>query len=134
VPAIGFLRSSPGNPGKRRIGREPQPSQGSTVPPPPPYLSGLAATEWKRLAPELFYTGLLTRIDETMLAVYCAHYATWRTAMQVYDELGEDAPERHVLERIERKAAADMVAAGKQFGLTPLSRGRLGVVRGHVGH
>jgi P27 family predicted phage terminase small subunit len=97
------------------------------VPPPPEYLNELAATEWRRLAPESFCTGLLTRIDETMLATYCTHYSHWRTAMHVYDSFPEDAPERKVLAKIEREAGHNMLAAARQFGMTPLSKSRLGI-------
>jgi P27 family predicted phage terminase small subunit len=90
-------------------------------------LSGYARDEWIRIAGELQCIGLLTAIDETMFAVYCSAYSHWRTAGEVFARFAADAPEREVLARIERDAGRSMLAAAKQFGMTALSRSRLGI-------
>jgi P27 family predicted phage terminase small subunit len=97
------------------------------VPPPPEYLSGYAREEWLRVSPWLYRLGLLTVLDETLLAVYCDAYATWRTATEALETFGSDAPERKPLTAIERNAARDMVRVARQFGMTTLGRHQLGL-------
>ena len=62
-PPVPFpLKVLRGNPGKRPMKREPQPEQHADVPEPPAFITGYAADEWWRSAPELHRLGLLTRI------------------------------------------------------------------------
>jgi len=52
---------------------EPKPAVG--VPEPPPHLNGHSLAEWHRLAPMLADAGVLTVVDEAVLAVYCSAHA-----------------------------------------------------------
>jgi hypothetical protein len=57
------LRLIRGNPSKRPILPEPEPTLPSVPPEPPPYLTGHGAGEWRRLAPGLHRLGLLSVLD-----------------------------------------------------------------------
>lgn len=68
-PPVPFpLKLLRGNPGKRPMRPEPQPQIAADVPEPPSFITGYAADEWWRTAPELHRLGLLTRIDVPALA------------------------------------------------------------------
>jgi phage terminase small subunit len=73
IPTV--LKLIRGNPGKERLPQgEAEPQRPDDIPPPPPFLTGHAADEWRRLAPELYYLKLLTAIDTNTLAAYCQAY------------------------------------------------------------
>ena len=123
------LRLLRGNPGKRPLRPEPQPARPAQCPEPPPFVTGYAADEWRRVAPELHRLELLTVIDIAALAAYCMAYARWRTAEEVLARLAQCDGEKHV-RRISRGAAADMVRFVREFGMTPIERSRLGAIGG----
>jgi phage terminase small subunit len=79
------LRLIQGNPGKRRLPKEPQPEIAKTCPEPPLFVTGEAADEWKRLAPELFRLGLLTQVDLGAFAIYCTTFARWKLAEKLLE-------------------------------------------------
>ena len=96
-PPVPFpLKALRGNPGKRPMRPEPQPEIAADVPEPPAFITGYAADEWWKTAPELHRLGLLTRIDVPALAAYCHAFGQWRMAAEV---AGEDAGERSDHER-----------------------------------
>ena len=68
-----------GNPGKKRIRKEPEPPE-SGVPSPPPHLDAYGVEEWLRVADGLHAMGVLTGIDQQTLAAYCGAYSRWRHA------------------------------------------------------
>jgi P27 family predicted phage terminase small subunit len=125
------LRLLRGNPGRRPIPREPQPKSAPKCPEPPEYVTGLAAAEWRRIAPELHRLGLLTVLDQTVFAVYCVSYGRWRAAEEllaaepVVVRGCEGSPVQNPLCRIAREAARDLLRAGAEFGLTPSARARI---------
>src|SRR4051812_43814160 len=86
------LRVMRGNPGKRRIGVEPEPEIAESVPEPPSFLTSYAADEWWRVAGELHRLGLLTVVDVGPFAAYCSAYQTWRTAVETYDAMAASNP------------------------------------------
>jgi P27 family predicted phage terminase small subunit len=128
-----------GNPGKRRIGREPELLIPENVPEPPPFITGYACDEWWRVAPELHRFGLLTIGDVMLFAVYCAAYARWRTAEEVLAEMAKrdavasglliqrtsGSAAQNPLIRIAANAAAEMVRFAGHFGMTPAARVRI---------
>jgi len=70
------LKELEGNPGKRTLpASEPEPQP--ALPSCPSFIKEAGRKEWKRIAPELFQLGLLTRIDRAALAAYCSSYALW---------------------------------------------------------
>ena len=83
-----------GNPGKRPLRPEPEPTREPQCPDPPLFVVGYAADESWRVAPELHRLGLLTFVDTAVLAAYCQSYSRWRTAEEVLASMAEkDSPE-----------------------------------------
>jgi P27 family predicted phage terminase small subunit len=141
-PPVPFpLKVLRGNPGKRPLPNEPQPSRPPTCPDPPPFITGYAADEWWTVAPELHALGLLTRIDVPALAAYCASYAGWRQASESLARMAANDPitngqmiktkygeaVQNPLVSIARKHAADLVRYASEFGIGPLARTRISV-------
>jgi P27 family predicted phage terminase small subunit len=139
-PPVPFpLKVLRGNPGKRPMKPEPQPEIPADVPEPPAFITGYAADEWWRTAPELHRLGLLSRIDVPSLAAYCHAYGQWRLAAEAFARMAANDPvmngqliktkygdaAMNPLVSIARKHAADMVRYGSEFGLTALARSRL---------
>ena len=139
-PPVPFpLKVLRGNPGKRPMKPEPQPEQQPDVPEPPPFITGYAADEWWRTAPELHRLGLLTRIDVPALAAYCHAFGQWRMAAESLAKMQANDPimngmiiktkygdaAMNPLVSIARKHAADVIRYASEFGLTPVARTRL---------
>jgi P27 family predicted phage terminase small subunit len=127
-----------GNPGKRPLRPEPEPDRGSQCPEPPEFLSSDAVTEWRKVAPELHRSRMLTAFDVMPLAAYCAAFSRWkaaeeelareaaqdpRKALTVTDAKGVMRP--NPLLRLSRAAAAEMVKIAGQFGMSPAARSRI---------
>src|SRR5262245_20729473 len=73
------MRRLRGNPGKRPLPvGEPKPSP--DLPVPPAFLGDLARFEWERVVYELHRIGIVTGVDQTVLAAYCTVYQLWREA------------------------------------------------------
>ena len=111
---------------------EPQPQRLDSAPEPPDFLSLEAATEWRRLAPELIRLGLLTGLDLAVFSAYCAAWGRWAEAERLIAEVGtltvtsargHETP--HPLLRLSSAAANDALRFGSEFGLTPCSLARL---------
>jgi P27 family predicted phage terminase small subunit len=145
-PQPTYLRLLRGNPSRRPINpREPQSRQTEAPPDAPDYLSGYAADEWYRIAPELHRLGLLTVLDVPALAIYCQAYGRWRTAEELIAGIANrgdatrgllikgpygDARENPLL-RISRHAADQMLTVAGHFGMTPSARARISAGVGH---
>ncbi|HEY1190440.1 MAG TPA: phage terminase small subunit P27 family [Gemmata sp.] len=137
-PALKLLA---GNPGKR-------PVQGGAktgrirkgAPARPPELTGEAAAEWDRLAPELDAAGLLAVTDRGILAAYCLAVADMLAARDAINREGriittpvqtsrgevighkhQEHPAARMLERASSRI--DKLAAA--LGLSPAARSRL---------
>jgi P27 family predicted phage terminase small subunit len=139
-PPVPFpLKVLRGNPGKRPMRPEPQPEQAIDVPEPPPFITGYAADEWWKTAPELHRLGLLTRIDVPALAAYCHAFGQWRMAAESLAKMQANDPimngmiiktkygdaAMNPLVSIARKHASDVIRYAAEFGLTPVARTRL---------
>ncbi|MGB7723572.1 MAG: phage terminase small subunit P27 family [Bryobacteraceae bacterium] len=122
--------------GRRRLGSEPQPPAGAVC---PEWLSGAARTEWERVAPILESLGLLTKLDTTALAGYCACYAEWCRAQEFVQQNGQvltlrddKGAVRSVVAAPEVGIAVRMLDKIRQFagefGMTPSARGRIEVI------
>src|SRR5262245_44167589 len=104
--------------------------------PAPDHLTGDARAEWERIAPELAKVGLLTRIDQTALALYCEFYADWRDASKRC-ATDADGRERKVISQrsgnivenpyyaIKRRSAEMMHKFLTAFGMTPVARSNI---------
>jgi P27 family predicted phage terminase small subunit len=139
-PPVPFpLKVLRGNPGKRPMRPEPQPEIAADVPEPPAFITGYAADEWHRTAPELHRLGLLTRIDVPALAAYCHAFGQWRMAAESLAKMQANDPmmngmiiktkygdaAMNPLVSIARKHASDVIRYAAEFGLTPIARTRL---------
>ena len=118
-----------GNPGKRALNdREPEPGGRATC---PRWLSDEARREWRRLAGELQRLGLLTTVDRSAMAAYCAAYARWVEAeralktggMVVMTSNGNEIQSPWL--SIANKAIEQMVKLAAEFGMTPAARTRI---------
>jgi P27 family predicted phage terminase small subunit len=74
------LKLIKGNPGRRPLRPEPEPAVEAKCPDPPAFVTGYAADEYWRVAPELHRLNLLSVLDVMPLAAYCVAYSRWRTA------------------------------------------------------
>jgi phage terminase small subunit len=72
---------------RRPIQNVPRPQQESDLTC-PDFLSEVAKEEWQRVTGELTRLGLLTILDRSMLAAYCAIYDTWRAAVETLEKEG----------------------------------------------
>jgi P27 family predicted phage terminase small subunit len=139
-PTPTHLKLLRGNPGKRALPiNEPMPLIPPAAPEPPAFVTGYAAEEWRRVAPELHRLGLLTKVDTTMLAAYCMAYARWHTAEEVLARMADrdehtrallitatdGTAKRNPLAKVAADATKDMLAFASQFGMTPASRTRI---------
>lgn len=129
-----------GEPNKDRINyNEPQPEGTTTV---PRWLNRQAKTEWKRIVPELYRLGLLTKIDRSSLAAYCQAYGRW---VQVENKINAlikkqaegDEANAYLLKTqagniiispllsVANRCLDQMKTFLVEFGMTPISRTRL---------
>ena len=130
-PKPSGLKLIDGNPGKRPIGREPQPP--ASQPSCPAHLSPSGKAEWKRLAQSLNRIGLLSQIDRGALAAYCQAYGRWVEAERKLKETPVllKTPAGYVQQSpwlsIANKQLELMARYMAELGLTPTSRSRLAV-------
>ena len=138
-PTPTYLRLLRGNPSKRAVRPEPQPTQTPETPDPPPFIVGYAADEWWRCGPQLHHLGLLTPSDVMPFAAYCQAYARWRTAEELLagmaerdpvtgallDKSADGTPRQNPLVRVARNAASDMLRYASEFGMTPAARAHI---------
>ena len=132
------LKVLEGNPGKRRIKKEPKPPD--DLPVPPPHLDAYALEEWDRVANGLVVMGIIAGIDQAALAAYCMAYSRWRHAEDEIAKLREKGEINALVLKtvsgnwiqqpligISNKAAGDMVRYASEFGMTPSARARLAI-------
>jgi P27 family predicted phage terminase small subunit len=133
------LRALRGNPTGEPIRPEPLPELPTEPPPPPAFLSQVAAQEWERIVREMYSLRLVTSYDLNVLASYCSAFARWLDAELGLQEAKAADPEHrgllvrattgnlmpHPLIRVASAASHEMLNYAKQFGLTPLSRARI---------
>jgi len=109
-----------------RLG-EPQPAP--DLPDPPAFLGDIARFEWERVAYELHRIGILTSVDQTVLAAYCAVYERWVTAekgittLTIIGSMGSLITHPNIT--IAHKALDSMYKYMQDLGLTPSARVKL---------
>lgn len=111
-----------------------EPKPDLALPPVPPELCDDAKLEWGRVSIELYKLGLLTSIDRSALAAYCAAWGRFVRAERMLRTLGDGRADGlltktakgeiipNPLVRIARQAAQAVIAYGNEFGLSPSSR------------
>ena len=131
-PKSAHLKLVDGNRSKRPINKaEPKPEAG--ISDPPDVLNAEAKEEWRRVTPLLLKAGVLTTIDRSALAAYCASFARWQAAerqLASSDLVIRTARGGHVanpLLRIAAKAQSGTVKFATEFGMSPASRTRVRV-------
>ena len=130
-PKPAELRLLEGKRGHRPIPKTVKPKKNKKIPEPPDWLCKYAKSEWKRVVPELYNLGLLTKIDTTALEAYCQCYARWREAEEqlkvecTKTDSGYESPSAYI--NIANKYSKEMRAYLTEFGMTPSSRSRIGV-------
>lgn len=139
-PTPTYLKLLRGNPGQRALNRnEPKPAIPDQPPAAPPFLSGYALEEWRRISVEAHRLVLLTGVDVMPMAAYCDAYERWRTARETVAAMAERDPVMHglivrtqsggaaanPLVWIAANAARDMVRYAAEFGMSPAARSRI---------
>jgi len=130
-PTPTHLRLLKGNPARRPLPEgEPQPD--AVVPEKPDWLNAAAAEEWDRIVPQLLALGLLTDLDRAVLVKYCQ---AWAAVVELEREIeengwwvptGEGGRRRNPAAASLREAWERLQSAASEFGMTPVSRSRLG--------
>lgn len=132
------LRIIEGNRSKRPLPEnEPKPAPVIDIPKPPSWLNRYAKKEWKRLAPELVRTGVLTKADVASFTMLCQAYGKWEYYERDTEKHGdtcfytnkygaENEVERPQA-KLAQKAHERYKALCTEFGLTPASRPRIEV-------
>src|SRR5262249_28664002 len=85
APKPTAMKISEGNPGKRRIGTD-EPEFEATIPPIPSHLDKEAKREWRRIAPILLRSQVLTEADYMALANLCQAWATLKRLQTLLNE------------------------------------------------
>ena len=131
------LKLLQGNPGHQSLqDNAPKPKEG--IGPCPKWLSKAAKAEWGRLVKELEGVGMLARVDRDSLAAYCVCLVQWRECMAFIELNGKVIVFRNDKGEIKYTQTApqavfamklldQLKSIGSEFGLSPLSRGRLSV-------
>jgi P27 family predicted phage terminase small subunit len=141
-PKPAVVRRKDGNPGKRpivdeaRIGAE---ITSTNVPEPPAHLPAEAAVVWREIVPEVAEVGLARTIDLPVLESLCVHVAIARKALDMISANGvldvdglvavteKGVPVVSPWHRIYRDSWRDALSIAEHYGLTPISRTRLGI-------
>lgn len=137
-PKPTVLKLVTNNAGKRPLNAaEPMPASRTLQPP-----AGLlpeAREEWDRVADDLVASGLVTVADLASLAIYCTAYGRWVQAERLLAVLAKanpltegltvETPNGAVIQNpllgIRNKAAADLMKAAAELGMTPSARSRV---------
>jgi P27 family predicted phage terminase small subunit len=98
-------------------------------------LSPDAAAHWPTVAEQLEAAGVLTRLDQSALALYCEVFARWRRATDhvvehgpvIVSPSGLSTRSPHLV--IADRAFEQMVKLLTEFAMTPSSRSRVSKVR-----
>jgi P27 family predicted phage terminase small subunit len=129
-PKATVLKLVTGNPGGRALNLK-EPKIAPSIPKPPEFLGEIAIKEWQRLAPLLYKMQVLTEVDSTTLAAYCAAYETfYRAELELRDvklvvKSGNGSLYQHPLVGIRNTAAKDMKVYAAEFGMTPSARSKI---------
>jgi P27 family predicted phage terminase small subunit len=126
-----------GNPGKRPINKN-EPKPDGMMPSCPKWLSKGARIHWRRLAPQLFNMGVLTRLDGEALGAFCDCLERYVEAVEFLEKNGSVIVVRNDKGEFKFTQAApqvgiaakmldQMTRIGSEFGWSPASRARLSV-------
>lgn len=97
----------------------------------PEFLDDEGKSEWNRLVPVLIEQGVLAKADRAALAILCDAWSDYQHAKLMVQREGDTvigAKGNPVLSpwvRIRNSAADRLLKVGREFGITPASRGRV---------
>lgn len=109
------------------------------MPKPPTWLSKRGRKCWREIAPWLHQNGLLTRLDQTALALLCEPLADYLAAREIVDEAAAEKGTRfvtttdkgniiqHPAVGVMNKAWEKVVKLLREFGMTPSARAAIHV-------
>jgi len=106
----------------------------TSIPQCPSFLKGEARREWKRITPELEILGLISKLDLAALAAYCSNWKMFVEADKAINTEGLTCinPRGQLVARpeiaIRHRAMSQMRAFLIEFGMTPVSRGKVTVL------
>jgi P27 family predicted phage terminase small subunit len=127
-PKPGKLKRLEGNPGRRPISKDIEPQVPDTIPTAPNHIGPVGKKEWTRISRELYGLGLLTAIDTSALAGYCAAYELWVEAHQAVVDKGAIVKTKsgNVIQNpylsVANRQLKNMKDFLTEFGMTPSSR------------
>lgn len=122
----------------RTLENEMRPELINDIPQPPEYLDELGQKEWFDIVPELKKTGVLARLDLSIIAMYCNEIATYidcqqqmrKAGTRVMVIKGEDNKVKYAqqvpYQKIANDAMAKALSIATEFGFTPAARTRIG--------
>lgn len=120
-PKSAALKRAAGNPGKRKLGREPE-YDAAVALDPPAWLGRYGQEEWQRIVPQMLRERSITEVDMPSLEAYCAAY---QRAILCEQAIGEHLlidGEKHPLLSVASQAWDKVRAFAAEFGLTPATR------------
>lgn len=132
-PTPASLKVVTGNPGKRPIKHGL--AAENEAPPPPDRLSAEALEIWHSTVPQLHRLGVLARVDQHQIAVYCEVVARYYRALgevqrlgEVYETQGKNGPMLRVnpYVKIARDCEVTIKNYASEWGMTAVARMRLG--------
>jgi len=109
----------------------PEPQVKTQLPSPPEILGPEARREWFRAGKLLKSAGVISSLDRSIFALYCAAWERWQTAAAEVRERGSIAttpngyPQISPYLVIEQQAIKQLAQLGEQLGLSPASRSRI---------
>lgn len=134
-PTPSVIKELRGNPGKRPplIENEARPESGADR---PDWLTPAAKAHWTIVAKQLDNAGVLTKMDQTALAMYCESFARWQEAQKHCAEPGGMLVKtsngfwvQSPWVQISNKAFEQVIKMLVEFGMTPSSRTRVGAAK-----
>ena len=113
----------------------PGPATGTLIPANEPVMpTGMTATaraEWRRIVPELMQAGVLTRLDASVVRLYCEAFADYMDAGKTIRKEGKSYKQENGMMRphpaVAQRNAAERRMTGllDKLGMTPLARTRI---------
>jgi P27 family predicted phage terminase small subunit len=133
------------NPGKRKTGVDIEIANAKGIlefmPAPPPSVQSNehALSVWYQTLPNLILSGIVHQNDLNGFSLYCCAMGTYHKAAEQLNEVGmiqqgftkygEITYTKHPLLEVMAKCEATALRWGKEFGLTPLTRGNVKATR-----
>lgn len=120
------VKRAAGNPGRRKLGVEPEYAPLTEATPPPKWLGEHGGQEWRRVLPQLVRAKSLTLADVPALEGYCAAYDLAIRCEREITTLLVDGlhgvPVKHPLLPVRDQAWTKVLKFAADFGLTPATR------------